>query len=821
MQEYKFPHERQARGSRHRTRTSNRTLIACINCKEKKLKCDNNPSGCENCLRFGSVCLVEDPATRRQQPRNYLATLEQRVAFLEGIVNQYQCHDPARNHPQHQAGHVQQPQPEPGQIPSYGVGTPFEIGQGQYSPGGGVPSNAPAHTPVHVNNPGDETHAQGPDGLDELASKVGLLSLNAAGAEPHYLGTSSIFAFSRVINSALRNVFLRKPQTTVGNNNDSDSYATRSAADPSTASPRGIDEDNDYEVPTPCLLPEYPVAVQLSNAYFQNIHYQYPFLHEPTFRLWEATLVGKRAGFDTLISNPIPLFFLNMVYAVGALLLPNLGYSAERLYMSAQLYVDNVMARDNLESIQAILCCAVYSVWSSIGTSHWKLAGLALRQCIDLGYHRSCKHLRSSTTDPLRLELRKRVFWCAYSMECQSAVMLGRPLALRDQEIDAEYPSDAADVCGAFGSSSGDSSTNLTMTRAIHTFRGRRILGRIHTTIYLDSINPEQNPGCAAQRIQQLRGDLESWRAAIPPTMPRPIEAQPLVLFGTQDWFEMEYNYAILQLYRVQIIGNHHRPQNPHFTTTTNTTSTSASTTAATTAATTAMGPNAEADAAADADGIFLSCLRAAERTCHIYRRHFLGRPTNYTWAALHELFLAGLTYLHCLWTSPAARAVTRQGQVSNTCTDCTIVLVIIAERWSAAAPYRDIFEALANLTMTMMDEKAGGDWTTTGVGTGASTMLPNNTPGGVNMTLASSARPFYDDNDDDEGDSGDFYYPLEAPAATAGERSSSSNLMEWMTSIADTGMSEGLDGLLSSLIGDLPPLRHHEDGFPHSWQGE
>ncbi|KAL2443617.1 hypothetical protein ABEF95_007977 [Exophiala dermatitidis] len=811
MQEYKFPHERQARGSRHRTRTSNRTLIACINCKEKKLKCDNNPSGCENCLRFGSVCLVEDPATRRQQPRNYLATLEQRVAFLEGIVNQYQCRDPARSHPQHQAGHVQQPQPEPGQIPSYGVGTPSEIGQGQYSPGGGVQLNAPAHTPVHVNNPGDETQAQGPDGLDELASKVGLLSLNAAGAEPHYLGTSSIFAFSRVINSALRNVVLRKPQTTVGNNNDSDSYATRSAADPSTASPRGNDEDNDYEVPTPCLLPEYPVAVQLSNAYFQNIHYQYPFLHEPTFRLWEATLVGKRAGFDTLISNPIPLFFLNMVYAVGALLLPNLGYSAERLYMSAQLYVDNVMARDNLESIQAILCCAVYSVWSSIGTSHWKLAGLALRQCIDLGYHRSCKHLKSSTTDPLRLELRKRVFWCAYSMECQSAVMLGRPLALRDQEIDAEYPSDAADVCGTVGSSSGDSSTNLTMTRAIHTFRGRRILGRIHTTIYLDSINPEQNPGCAAQRIQQLRGDLETWRAAIPPTMPRPIEAQPLVLFGTQDWFEMEYNYAILQLYRVQIIGNHHRPQHPRFATTvTSTTATATPTTAAT-------GPEANADAETDADGIFLSCLRAAERTCHIYRRHFLGRPTNYTWAALHELFLAGLTYLHCLWTSPAARAVTRQGQVSNTCTDCTIVLVIIAERWSAAAPYRDIFEALANLTMTMMDEKAGGDWTTTGVGN----TLPNNTSG-VNMTpLSSAARPFYDDDNDDR-DSGDYYYPLEATAAAAaGERSSSSNLMEWMTSIADTGMSEGLDGLLTSLIGDLPSSRHHENGFPHSWMGD
>jgi hypothetical protein len=70
-------------------------------------------------------------------------------------------------------------------------------------------------------------------------------------------------------------------------------------------------------------------------------------------------------------------------------------------------------------------------------TRNRKLAGLALRQCIDLGYHRSSKRLRS-TPNPLRLELRKRVFWCAYVMECQAAVMLGRPLGIPSHEVDAE-----------------------------------------------------------------------------------------------------------------------------------------------------------------------------------------------------------------------------------------------------------------------------------------------------------------------------------------------------------------------------------------------
>lgn len=66
-----------------------------------------------------------------------------------------------------------------------------------------------------------------------------------------------------------------------------------------------------------------------------------------------------------------------------------------------------------------------------------KLSGLALRQCIELGYHRSTRRLRSNY-DPLRLEMRKRAFWCAYGIDCSAAINLGRPLGIAYQEIDAE-----------------------------------------------------------------------------------------------------------------------------------------------------------------------------------------------------------------------------------------------------------------------------------------------------------------------------------------------------------------------------------------------
>lgn len=68
------------------------------------------------------------------------------------------------------------------------------------------------------------------------------------------------------------------------------------------------------------------------------------------------------------------------------------------------------------------------------------LSGLALRQCIELGYHRNVRKI-NLRTNVLRLELRKRVFWCAYQMDCVSSVNLGLPLSLPIQEVDTEVSS--------------------------------------------------------------------------------------------------------------------------------------------------------------------------------------------------------------------------------------------------------------------------------------------------------------------------------------------------------------------------------------------
>lgn len=134
-----------------------------------------------------------------------------------------------------------------------------------------------------------QSKRSGDDNNKSLASNAGLLTLNATGAEPHYLGSSSAFAFSQVVAASL---------------NQSTSREAGRGAEAS---------GSEMDAPLPRLLPEYDTGVKLSNAYFQNIHPQYPFLHEPTFRYWErqVLLPGESADFSAI--DPAPLYFINMV----------------------------------------------------------------------------------------------------------------------------------------------------------------------------------------------------------------------------------------------------------------------------------------------------------------------------------------------------------------------------------------------------------------------------------------------------------------------------------------------------------------------------
>lgn len=56
-----------------------------------------------------------------------------------------------------------------------------------------------------------------------------------------------------------------------------------------------------------------------------------------------------------------------------------------------------------------------------------------MRICIENGFHRSSRKLSL-----IQDQMRRRVFWACYISDRHSSSVLGRPMAIRDEDIDIE-----------------------------------------------------------------------------------------------------------------------------------------------------------------------------------------------------------------------------------------------------------------------------------------------------------------------------------------------------------------------------------------------
>ncbi|KAM6520242.1 hypothetical protein FALCPG4_013792 [Fusarium falciforme] len=630
-----------------RPRVGERTLLACGGCKQKKLKCDGQVPRCQNCSKNGRECLVEDPATGLFRPRDYMQSLEARVAYLEGLLQQVRP-DVALDHLaglEKAHGNLSPSAPIP-EMPQ-----PSALRNGERAP---IVSDADA-AERHQHDASLDVE----DPADQLSADVALLCLTTASKEPHYFGPSSAVSFSRVVSAAMN-----LPKKVGG----------------SQASGINFSHGNsswELATPFPISFPSAPLGTTLSQAYFNNIHPQYPFLHRPTFRFWEELCFKADSTGNLSLAGDIAQFFVWMVYAIASLALGPTHYdTAESYYNMALAHQPSVLELDGIESIQSLLCCAVYSIRSPAGGSLWKLSGLAIRYSIELGYHRSASTYRKNS-NPLIAEMSNRCFWVAYDIDRVASFILGRPVGIPDDCIDAELPLDINDEhINALGllqsprASPDEPPTN--MTGAIHVIKLRRLWSKIGNSIYpaITKCSPSQEVA-KKPLIDQLAKELESWHAEIPQS-PDTAGLDPLSVFASREWFKLAYDHSVLLLYRYWIT---HKP------------------------------PPGEEESVEHA---LETCSQKAKEICLLYRRLFQYQSMQFTWGSLHILFLGGLTYLYCIWKSARVRQAAKKMDVINTCMACNTALVIIAERWSKATPYRDIFEVLSEKTIGLV---CGDEW--------------------------------------------------------------------------------------------------------------
>ncbi|KAG5798120.1 hypothetical protein H9Q69_002864 [Fusarium xylarioides] len=190
------------------------------------------------------------------------------------------------------------------------------------------------------------------DARDQLSTDVALLYLTTASKEPHYFGPSSVVSFSRIISTAI-------------------DLPKRSQASTVRFEHGGFLDWNCPQV-FPVSFSPPPLGTALSQAYFGNIHAQYPFLHGPAFRFWEEQCFKAGLSGNLSAAGEMAQFFVWMVYATASLALGLAHYdTAESFYKMALTHQPIILELDSIESIQSLLSCAVYSIRSPAGGSLW------------------------------------------------------------------------------------------------------------------------------------------------------------------------------------------------------------------------------------------------------------------------------------------------------------------------------------------------------------------------------------------------------------------------------------------------------------------
>lgn len=252
----------------------------------------------------------------------------------------------------------------------------------------------------------------------EIAHNIGLIPLSAGVNK--YVGPSSGFTLTKFIfNRAGRDnnmTFSLDADTSV--NSES----------PSTTASRSM-----LAIQPGSLPASVTQAVHLSRIYFEHVHIQYPFLHEPTF----FDLLSKKYE-EPCYASKWATFQVTMVLAISASILAKrlpIPFSGESLCALAMRDLETIDVQSSLEGLQCILLVYMFTLHSPFsGINPWYLNYQLLATVLDFGLQRDLT--LSDSISVFEREMRTRIFWVIYTIDRTLATILGRPIGLRDEGCD-------------------------------------------------------------------------------------------------------------------------------------------------------------------------------------------------------------------------------------------------------------------------------------------------------------------------------------------------------------------------------------------------
>ncbi|CAH0046782.1 unnamed protein product [Clonostachys solani] len=261
-------------------------------------------------------------------------------------------------------------------------------------------------------------------------------------------------------------------------------------------------------------LPPWKEAFSLVSEFFDQEHQAIPCFHQPSF----ITLLGQHYSGKS-DRNPAWLACLNSVLAISQRRRVERGQDSlekEKLswdYAANAMgnLLDILMRNTQLLSVQALLCMAWFFVGTPNPQPSFMLTGSAMRLAHSIGLHTSYE---DRSWDSVEVEMRKRVFWIAVSLDSELCLRTGRPPAHSLHDFHVELLSDNLH--------NGDSDIiTISNGSLLNLFSAQCRLAMIQGEIYralFSSHIPSMDRSCMADSVSCLTLKLEAWASSAFPS---------------------------------------------------------------------------------------------------------------------------------------------------------------------------------------------------------------------------------------------------------------------------------------------------------------
>ncbi|KAI9673549.1 MAG: hypothetical protein M1829_004056 [Trizodia sp. TS-e1964] len=326
--------------------------------------------------------------------------------------------------------------------------------------------------------------------MDDLVSNFGFLAVDATTRDFH--GFTSFMSFSRLVLSS--SVSLEIPSSRAR------------------------------------LLPPRHAAMPLIQHYLDKIFVLLPVFTE-TALFASIDAVYQNNGHN---ASDLDHWFVNMVLAVASASLSRsqddqqyenaVGFTATALKRA-----EAVIRPGSISGIQALVLLAEYAMLDPHHFDSWYLIGVASRVMIDSGLHQDPP--KQSQVSKAKLELRRKVFYCVYSLDRSISMVHVRAFSFSDDSANVLLPS-APGATSLPIESWEKQLWRQPLDTALHLFQIRRIQSAWYQEIFQSGRAPFAKPD---QYIWGVFKEMREWSRSVPDS----------VSADTKEYFEIEllYNY--------------------------------------------------------------------------------------------------------------------------------------------------------------------------------------------------------------------------------------------------------------------------------------